>query len=206
MDDGLKQRIIGAIVLFALAVIFIPIVFDRERIEPVSKKSQIPVAPHIETITIDAPKKIEIKNPAKSRKDIFVPDENQPVEVVDIEEPTQEEQSKEISSAKAASKAMTSKEKAAKEKALQPSLSDKTTPNAWVLQIASFLHDKHAKDLRDKLLKQGYAAYIRDVETSKGNRKRVFIGPKIDKKRILADKKKIEKEFKVESLLLKFEP
>jgi hypothetical protein len=55
VDDGLKQRIVGAFVLVAIGVVFIPVVFDRERIEVLNRKTQIPPAPHIEPISIPAP-------------------------------------------------------------------------------------------------------------------------------------------------------
>ena len=45
MNDGLKQRIIGAVVLLALAVIFVPVIFDKERITPVDRNTQIPIMP-----------------------------------------------------------------------------------------------------------------------------------------------------------------
>lgn len=45
MNDGLKQRIIGAAVLLALAVIFVPVIFDKERITPVDRNTQIPIMP-----------------------------------------------------------------------------------------------------------------------------------------------------------------
>ena len=177
MDDGLKQRIIGAIVLLALAVIFIPVIFDRERIEPVDKRTQIPIAPHVETVEISAPKKLKTVEPVISSQEVFAPDESKPVEAVVIK------------------------------KEEKPALNKQGTPDSWVIQVASFLHEKHANDLRDKLVKDGFAAYTRQVATQKnGKRVRVFVGPKISKKRIVAEKEKIEKQYKVKTLLLKFEP
>ena len=60
MNDGLKQRIIGAVVLLALAVIFVPVIFDKERITPVDRKTQIPIMPPIIAQT-DAAKLISKK-------------------------------------------------------------------------------------------------------------------------------------------------
>ena len=52
-DDGLKQRLIGAVVLLALGVIFLPVLFDRDRIEPIDQETLIPEAP--EVVTVDIP-------------------------------------------------------------------------------------------------------------------------------------------------------
>ena len=35
MDDGLNSSALGALVLLALLVIFLPVLFDRNRVEPV---------------------------------------------------------------------------------------------------------------------------------------------------------------------------
>ncbi len=55
MDDGLKQRLVGALVLTALAVIFLPTLFHREQQENVDQTSQIPVKPRFEPVVIEPP-------------------------------------------------------------------------------------------------------------------------------------------------------
>ena len=172
MDDGLKQRIIGALVLLALAVIFIPVLFDRERIAPVDKKTQIPVAPYIENTPVVATKEPLNEEPVEPPESIFVPDEKQ--EVALTPEPI--------------------------------SLTDEGTVNSWVLQVASFLHSKNAADFRATLEESGYDSYIRAVNTSKGKRYRVYVGPKLDKNEMITIKSEIEKKFTTQTRLLKFKP
>lgn len=75
MDDGLKQRLIGAFVLLALGVIFIPVFFDRERIEPVDKRTQIPPIPHIEPIEIESAVAPEIDSVAEAPREMYIPDD-----------------------------------------------------------------------------------------------------------------------------------
>lgn len=82
LNDGLKQRLIGAIVLLALAVIFLPVLFDRERIEPVDKTSQIPAPPEIVTVNIADPVPPETVGTAPPPDQMYVPDEEKPVELV----------------------------------------------------------------------------------------------------------------------------
>ncbi|MBC6906914.1 succinate dehydrogenase [Saccharophagus sp. K07] len=55
LDDGLKQRVVGALVLLALAVIFLPVLFDRDPIAPVDRTSQIPPSPQVVTIEVGQP-------------------------------------------------------------------------------------------------------------------------------------------------------
>ncbi len=172
MDDGLKQRLIGAFVLLALGVIFIPVLFDRDRIEPVDKKTQIPVAPYIEPVVIEELTPPEVENPAIPPEQMYVPDEDAPV----AETPE------------------------------APSVDDDGVPNSWVIQVASFRFEKHAEGLRDKLIADGYPAYVRTITIDKGKMTRLYVGPKIDKGVLLRQKKEIETKHNVSAILLKFEP
>ena len=81
MDDGLKQRLIGAIVLLALGVIFLPVLFDRDPIKPVDQTTAIPPKPERITITISEPEPVEDIDLAPEPEDMFIPDES---EVVDL--------------------------------------------------------------------------------------------------------------------------
>ncbi len=173
MDDGLKQRLIGAFVLLALGVIFIPVLFDRERIEPVDKRTQIPLAPLVESIVIESAVPPEIEHAAEPATEMFVPDENE-VETTKLE--------------------------------VEPTFDSNGVPNSWVIQVASFRFEKHAKELRDILIKDEYAAYTRNVSTDRGKMTRLYVGPKFDKNILISQKKEIEKEHKLSVIILKFEP
>lgn len=81
LDDGLKQRLIGAILLLALAVIFLPVLFDRDPIEPVDRTSQIPPPPDIITVEITAPDMPEVQDLAPPPEQMYVPDEEQVIDL-----------------------------------------------------------------------------------------------------------------------------
>jgi len=116
MNDGLKQRIIGALVLLALGIIFLPVIFDRERIVPVDRNSQIPPEPAHQILTLPEPpvaprpKSDDIAQPIDGRFDIEEP----PAKVAEVVAPT----------------AKTSTDKNTKEK------QDSLKPT-WVLQVLS---------------------------------------------------------------------
>lgn len=75
LDDSLKQRLLGALVLLALAVIFLPVLFDRESITPVDRTSQIPVPPEIVTVIVREPDVPALPKPAPPPAEMFIPDE-----------------------------------------------------------------------------------------------------------------------------------
>ena len=54
--DGFKQRIIGALVLICLAVIFVPMLFEKPHDKSSTQTIQIPSEPQSQSITIEKPK------------------------------------------------------------------------------------------------------------------------------------------------------
>lgn len=85
LDDGLKQRVVGALVLLALAVIFLPVLFDRDPMVPVDRESQIPPAPEVVHVEINEPELPEGSVSAPEPELMYVPEEAD--EVGEIYEP-----------------------------------------------------------------------------------------------------------------------
>lgn len=78
MDDGLKQRLIGAIVLLAIAVIFIPALFDRQTLTPVDTVTQIPPMPELIIEPIEVAEPPVVESPAPEPVQMFIPDDAKP--------------------------------------------------------------------------------------------------------------------------------
>ena len=82
---------------------------------------------------------------------------------------------------------------------------DKTgLPEAWVLQVASFTQSEKADQLKQALQKEGYKAFTRVAATKEAKLKQVFVGPRFTKDAFNSDKKTIDKRFKVESMIVRF--
>jgi DedD protein len=213
VDDGLKQRIVGALVLLALLVIFLPVLFDRNRVEPVDPTSQIPPAVSVPAAPISPP---NVPNVAESDMapppgQMLVPAENL------AEKPEQiAAQTAKIEAAKAAKNDSAKTEgknapKLTKGEAVKPvldapKLNNKGSAEAWLLQAASYKTAAQAKKLRDDLAAKGFNAYTRELNTPKGPVVRVFIGPKFDKATALEQKKRIDEAFKLNVLVLPYTP
>ncbi len=71
MNDGSKQRIVGAFVLLALGLIFFPLLFDFSDQRQVDKTSMIPPPPDIKPAVIPEPRRPENITPAKPDSEIF---------------------------------------------------------------------------------------------------------------------------------------
>ncbi len=201
MDENLiKQRLVGACVLVALAVIFLPSFFQKNERVAIDTTSQIPPAPAIETVVIPRPEKPEgIKVPPP--EELFQP------KVVDAPKLPPKPQSTTPSSEPIAEVKKPVKPKAPPKKiAEKPRLNEKGAPVGWVVQAASFKAQEGAQKLTDRLLKADYRAYSQSVNTEKGVFYRVFIGPFIDEQRANKAKQTVDKAYKVQSRVLRYNP
>lgn len=200
MNEVLKQRVIGALVLVGVAIIFLPGFFKERQPYQVDMQTQIPASPDIAPVVFNEPSKPAGIEPAPEPATMFLPESDQPVS--DNLETLQAETAS-VSSApaklvpEASAQAVSS---VASNEILTGSA------KAWVIQVASLRNTESAKTLRDDLQKRGYRAYIRNVATNAGSVSRVFIGPKLDKEAALTIKAKVDLIFKVNSLVLIFKP
>lgn len=223
MEENLKQRLVGAAVLVALAVIFLPAVFDKDERVAIDTTSQIPSAPLIEPPVIPLPTKPEgIQVPPA--EELFQPtvvEEDSKLDLA-IEADQVGSRNENIGATpdikpepkpipKVTPKATPKPESVkveAKPKPVvsKPTLNASGVPVGWVIQAASFKSAETAKNFTDKLLKANYKAYFKSVDTSKGEYFRVFTGPYIDEQKAIEDKRAIDKLYKVSSRVLRFNP
>ncbi|WP_370978872.1 SPOR domain-containing protein [Agaribacterium sp. ZY112] len=234
MNDGLKQRIIGALVLVALAIIFVPVIFDKERITPVDRTTQIPKAPDIEVLPLP-------ERPASGpkREEIIA----QPIsgefsaQVVSLEEGAENRSQETAKKSKQSHQEVLAKPKSDKnlekplvkasplsksdvldsaKAQLKPEVKVSSKPAAdlrpvknadlWVLQLASFKERERADELAIKVTAMGYRAFVKAAQTKAGQRFRLYVGPSMNKAKLESAKKEIDKKQKLDSLLLRFKP
>ena len=180
MNDQLKQRLVGAIVLVSLAVIFIPMILPGGGLGDSMTIRKVPPEPDYRF----PPPKSAPKAPPIS-DDVIVPMGNAEPKV----------------STKASTKISTTEKKTSSKKtsgnkkvATKPVVS---TPDkkpdikpgqvtAWIVQVGSFGSSPNAKALRDKLRKMGYASFVEAVKNKQGMVYRVRVGPELT--RTLAEK------------------
>lgn len=216
MNDGLKQRLIGALVLAGLAVIFLPGFFKEQQMHQVDTRSQIPPRPEINPVVISAPQPITDPESIPDPDTLFIPENEQPItDDAELEGQTLvDEQSQPpvvASSAAEAEQGLAVTDEPNSGEPSTPSSTENSPEalpdlNAWVVQVASLRSADSAQALRKKLQDKGYKAYVRVAKTSQGEVSRVFIGPKVDKALAEAVKAEIDPAFKVNSLVLKFKP
>lgn len=208
MNSALKQRLVGAIVLVALAVIFVPSFLREKQVEPVNTETLIPDPPERETMTFESPTPPDDVEPAPAPETMFMPDDSREQPVADSLEQARAQEASTPESASGADTGETSSDGTGED----GGESDSDLPEAaseegaWVVQVASLSSADSARKLRDRLQDEGHRAYVREASTSSGQVSRVYIGPKIERAQAEAIKAAVDESLKVESLILRFEP
>jgi DedD protein len=77
---------------------------------------------------------------------------------------------------------------------------------AWILQVASVSSAEKAEQLRQQLLQKDRKAYTRRIKRNGRDLYRVYVGPKFERARLEAMKKEVDREFGVESLIVRYVP
>jgi DedD protein len=201
--ESVKHRLIGAAVLAAIAVLFLPSFFKDRQQYQVDTSSQIPGRPSITAVDFSEPKQPEGIEPAPAPEAMFVPDEQDAVAPVQV---PPAEQAASLAAAPSSSIAQSTSSKAASATVPVMPLNAQGLPDTWVIQVASLSGQDAANKLRDQLQAEGHKAYVRVVPGANATIYRVFIGPKQDKAQAMAIKAQLDKRLKVNSLVLPFKP
>jgi DedD protein len=212
--ESVKHRLIGAAVLAAIAVLFLPSFFKDRQQYQVNTDSQIPGRPTITAVDFNEPVQPQGVEPAPPPETMFVPGHDAasvgelpvpPAEVSEQQPSQHPEASASAQTSPVASDVATTVVTTTDQVPNLP-LNAQGLPDAWVIQVASLSVQAGANKLRDQLQLEGHKAYVRAVPSEKGTTYRVFIGPKQDKAQALAIKSQLDKRLKVNSLVLPFKP
>lgn len=226
MDDGLKQRLVGAFVLLALGVLFVPVLFDPDGRQGVDTTTQIPVAPQpAPTLVVPIPDPARPQNiePAKTPELMFAgedaaveesaADSEADVKAVILADANTAQASTGTPNANTptttpstTTPSTTSTAAANPTPATSEGLTPSGIPMAWTVQVSSHQLADKANVLRDQLVAQGYKAYTRTVSSGKVPVTRVYVGPNVEQAEALAVKAAVDKSLKVNSIVLRFEP
>ena len=197
LDRGLMQRIVGALVLVALAVIFVPMLFNREddarRVEvDAPAMPQTPAMPETELEPVEVPEPAGQPFPEQ-------------FEIIDeSDEAVAETPAEPVTPAPVPSQPETAPATAAAPQPAQPEqhLDAANLPVSWSVQLASLSNRESAEALRAKLRSQGYNAYLRTFE----GMNRVFVGPLIERAEANRLRDVLERQQKLKGFVVRFKP
>jgi len=198
MDQMLKQRLIGAIVIIALAVIFIPMILEGPDDELSPRTQDMPPPP-----TIDYQTEVELAVPEEASEPAeSLADTTTEQEVSAIPEPPMSQPEAGIVETEAPAKPA----EPAVAKPASPAIPSRSTtsiaPGGWILQVGSFSQQANALSLRDRLKKSGYQASVKDVKAAGGTIHRVLVGPVSDRPSADKLRNKLASEQKLTAMVL----
>ncbi|AWM58283.1 SPOR domain-containing protein [Stutzerimonas stutzeri] len=203
LDKGLLQRMVGALVLIALAVIFVPMLFNREddlRHVTVDAPT-IPAAPvvaEIEMQPVDVPEPQEPGSVPEGFEIIEEHAEPATGPAVAEQAPAPIEPVAPVAPAPApAAPAAQSQSPAA-----EPRLDNNNLPVSWAIQLASLSNRASAENLQQTLRSQGYNAYIRTAD----GMNRVFVGPLVERSEANRLRDVLQRQQKLDGFVVRFKP
>ncbi len=193
MNEQVKQRLVGAVVLVSLAVIFIPMLLDGGNNSSMPRYgSNIPQQPDFDFEPLEIPLQPITPIPAERPR------------VIDKAEPA--EPPKTATSKPAQSEPATQ----TKPVASQPDSVAVEAPKAaasgdsvaWVVQVGSFSQSDNALALRDKLRKNGFTAFVEKYRDTGKTSYRVRVGPEL--KRATAEKhlQQLQSKLKLSGIIM----
>lgn len=209
--DGLKQRIIGALVLVSLAVIFVPMMFDEPHSERESTTIKIPEEPPFPEV--DAPEPDVSEAPAYRLEESDAPGEldtgaqssmDEPVTDADMANSEPQPSASNVAEAPSAEPEPSS---AADTGTTDPVAEQdsaeytRSLEGAWVVQLGSFGSGDNARRLRDKVRDKGYNSHLQQVTRGDAELTRVFSGPFAEKAEAEKAKQVLDKAFGLNSLV-----
>ncbi|AZT84031.1 sporulation protein [Marinobacter sp. NP-4(2019)] len=211
--DGLKQRIIGALVLVSLAVIFVPMLFDEPHSERTSRSINIPEEPPFPEV--DAPEPPAADAPAYRLEESGEPEPDAQRQVQRVDEPAEPVSEAQPEPAPQTEPAEpVAQESAAQEPAPTPEPENQQSDQqadsaeyagslegAWVVQLGSFGSADNARNLRNKVRDQGYNSHLQEIQRGDTTLTRVFSGPFAEKAEAERAKRALDREFGLNSLV-----
>lgn len=185
MNTALQNRLVGTVIIVALAVIFLPDLLDGKKQTKQDIQVNIPKVP--EGLTMQAPRTIDV---AALSEQAQAP-ENIVMETAVDDEPSTELTPSSSTDTVATQPVVNSTsnnrsqtQNASLENQTQLLFADPKDSAGWVVQLGSFRHQKNVRELMNVLEKAGYRTFSRPVQTPSGELTKVFVGPEIEQEKL----------------------
>jgi len=188
-ENKIKQRVVGGLVLLALAVIFIPMVLDfRKDYDQVINGTNIPPKPkdfRIETFELNETPQVKVPT-LSADESVKEKVDNHPL----------------VQQKRAADAAAPPPPPIERMATVKKSVPVASSREGWTVQVGSFGSKANAQGLRDKIAKKGFSAFVDSVNVNGKLSHRVRVGPAVDKDKANSLKKKLQQEMSLKGLVI----
>lgn len=208
MSTPFQNRLVGTIIVAAVAIIFLPDVLDGDKKTYQDNFETIPEAPQIDFPKADKtfPKENLTKLPQEKVSDESAIDETGSIDTskllsendVSVSTLAKETDFSAPNSKKTVEKTGSEKINNLPSKAVKK--------QAWVIQLGSFRHQNNVDELVNKLNSNGYTAFTKPIKTKNGKLTKVFVGPELIKSSLEKKLPALKKLTNVQGKVARFNP
>ncbi|AFY20632.1 SPOR domain-containing protein [Pseudomonas sp. UW4] len=215
LDKAYKQRMVGALVLVALAVIFLPMLFSRQD-EQRQVTVEAPAAPQapalpqvqVEPVVVPEPQALP-QEPVPSDDEIAQQESAVPAVPVapgpaakPVTPPPAPAPVPALAAKPAAAPAQPITAAPGKPDTTQSRVDANGLSVSWSVQLASLANRESAEKLQKTLRSQGYNAYIRTAD----GKNRVFVGPLIERAEADRLRDLLNRQQNLKGFVVRFQP
>lgn len=208
MSTPFQNRLVGTIIVAAVAIIILPDVLDGDKKTYKDNFETIPAAPQVDFPEANKvfPQEKLAKLPKEKISDDIALDDNSGIDpsallndgdvsVTSLNKPADFSSKKEqITTPKAV------------EKEIKKLPSKAVAKQAWAIQLGSFRHQNNVDDLVNKLTSNGYTAFTKPIKTKNGKLTKVFVGPELIKSSLEKKLPALKKLTNVQGKVARFTP
>ena len=202
MEQKLKERLVGAAVLVAVAVIFIPIILTDTPEPEAIQGSNIPEKPETNFNSRIIPV-LEVDEKASS-----TPIDKNGIQTEGNQEENKQNTTQEIIAEKIISATDKSSAKETKVKKgdvkKEDGMKDNVGLSAWIIQLGSFSSGENAQSLNDKLRKAGYPSFVEPLKKNGQVSYRVRVGPEIKRSDAESLLKKLKDKMDLDGIIVSY--
>lgn len=195
--DGFKQRIIGALIIVCLAVIFLPMLFDEPHQERERQTLEIPPESETPELDIEEPSEPEVTETEQGSvpppEDDSAPDDGETVEDLPMAEGDNGDEASPQEPVETLDKPEPSPDEDSDTRVLEGS---------YLVQLGSFGSADNARRLRDRVRESDIEAYIESFERDGETLTRVFAGPFVDRATAEDAKKELDDSLDLDTLVI----
>jgi len=208
LSTPFQNRLVGTIIVAAIAIIFLPDVLDGDKKTyqdnfetipgtpevdfpqankdfPEDKLANLPVAPIADELALDDQSVIDASKALKEKD-------------VNVSTLTKESSFSALDTPTPIKKLVAQTAKQTPSKAIPE--------QAWVIQLGSFRHQNNVDELVSKLKEAGYTAFTKPINTRAGKLTKVFIGPELIKSSLEEKLPALKKLTNVQGKIARFHP
>ncbi len=222
MNKQFKHRLIGGLVILAIAALCLPLLFHETHPEVTPNISRtVPVPPAMQQIQLQLPGQ---QTTAQAGKDTSIaPKDAKTVaketssineKLLKINPKTVPHNAAPVSKAKtiiatdkvAATKSNVVKVNAANTKAKSPVKLNQSLPQAWAIRLATFGSERNATALVKHLRAQHLDIFTRTQKHGNNVYTQVFVGPMIHHQQVVALQQKLRQDFHLNGVITQYTP